>query len=84
MKRCSLRKIRYNLRYVCFHHTAAQQTIGLPVDVQVTMSCDVPPQEGDEDDADEAGDKQLTSHPDADTTIIFMTGEGCFVFFFIQ
>ncbi|KAL7407385.1 hypothetical protein ABVT39_007621 [Epinephelus coioides] len=35
----------------------------------------IQPSEGDEDDADEAGDKQLTSHPDADTTIIFMTGE---------
>ncbi|KAM9361526.1 translocon-associated protein subunit alpha-like [Symphorus nematophorus] len=33
------------------------------------------PTEGDEDDTDEAADKQLTSHPDADTTIIFMTGE---------
>ncbi|XP_026161609.1 translocon-associated protein subunit alpha-like [Mastacembelus armatus] len=31
--------------------------------------------EGDEDDSDEAADKVLTSHPDADTTIIFMTGE---------
>ncbi|XP_029007487.1 translocon-associated protein subunit alpha-like [Betta splendens] len=31
--------------------------------------------EGDEDDADEAADKLITSHPDADTTIIFMTGE---------
>lgn len=31
--------------------------------------------EGDEDDSDEAADKLLTSHPDADTTIIFMTGE---------
>ncbi|XP_033481746.1 translocon-associated protein subunit alpha-like [Epinephelus lanceolatus] len=35
----------------------------------------IQPSEGDEDDADEAGDKQLASHPDADTTIIFMTGE---------
>ncbi|XP_074529154.1 translocon-associated protein subunit alpha-like [Halichoeres trimaculatus] len=33
------------------------------------------PTEGDEEDADEESDKQLTSHPDADTTIIFMTGE---------
>ncbi|XP_028261843.1 translocon-associated protein subunit alpha-like [Parambassis ranga] len=31
--------------------------------------------EGDEDESDEASDKQLTSHPDADTTILFMTGE---------
>lgn len=35
----------------------------------------IQPTEGDEDDADEAADKLLTSHPDADTTIIFMTGE---------
>ncbi|XP_042351309.1 translocon-associated protein subunit alpha-like [Plectropomus leopardus] len=35
----------------------------------------IQPSEGDEDDADEGADKQLTSHPDADTTIIFMTGE---------
>ncbi len=40
------------------------------------MSCCNPRQEGDEDDTDEAADKLLTSHPDADTTIIFMTGEG--------
>ncbi|XP_070699008.1 translocon-associated protein subunit alpha-like [Pempheris klunzingeri] len=33
------------------------------------------PSEGDEDDADEGADKVLTSHPDADTTIIFTTGE---------
>ncbi|XP_060898757.1 translocon-associated protein subunit alpha-like [Labrus mixtus] len=33
------------------------------------------PTEGEEDDTDEGADKQLTSHPDADTTIIFMTGE---------
>lgn len=32
-------------------------------------------QEGDDSDA-EAADKLMTSHPDADTTIIFMTGEG--------
>ncbi|XP_040890512.1 translocon-associated protein subunit alpha-like [Toxotes jaculatrix] len=31
--------------------------------------------EGDEDESDEATDKLITSHPDADTTIIFMTGE---------
>lgn len=31
--------------------------------------------EGDEDDDSEATDKPLTSHTDADTTIIFMTGE---------
>ncbi|XP_040014892.1 translocon-associated protein subunit alpha-like [Xiphias gladius] len=31
--------------------------------------------EGDEDEPDEAADKPLTSHPDADTTIIFTTGE---------
>ncbi|XP_013857494.1 translocon-associated protein subunit alpha [Austrofundulus limnaeus] len=31
--------------------------------------------EGDEADADEAADKLVTSHPDADTTIIFTTGE---------
>ncbi|XP_063330409.1 translocon-associated protein subunit alpha-like [Pelmatolapia mariae] len=31
--------------------------------------------EGDEDDSDEAADKLLASHPDADTTIIFTTGE---------
>ncbi|XP_008282880.1 translocon-associated protein subunit alpha-like [Stegastes partitus] len=31
--------------------------------------------EGDEEDSDEAADKLLTSHPDADTTIIFTTGE---------
>ncbi|XP_037534866.1 translocon-associated protein subunit alpha [Nematolebias whitei] len=29
----------------------------------------------DEDDADEAADKLVTSHPDADTTILFTTGE---------
>lgn len=37
----------------------------------------IPPQDGDDDDTDEATDKTLTSHPDADTTIIFVTGEGC-------
>ncbi|CAI5688194.1 unnamed protein product [Oreochromis niloticus] len=31
--------------------------------------------DGDEDDSDEASDKLLASHPDADTTIIFTTGE---------
>ncbi|KAL3978064.1 ankyrin repeat domain-containing protein 2 [Sarotherodon galilaeus] len=31
--------------------------------------------DGDEDDSDEAADKLLASHPDADTTIIFTTGE---------
>ncbi|XP_072238530.1 translocon-associated protein subunit alpha-like [Leuresthes tenuis] len=31
--------------------------------------------EGDEDDSDEAADKLMASHPDADTTIIFTTGE---------
>uniref|UniRef100_A0A3P8SFR5 Translocon-associated protein subunit alpha n=1 Tax=Amphiprion percula TaxID=161767 RepID=A0A3P8SFR5_AMPPE len=31
--------------------------------------------EGDEEDSDEAADKLLTSHSDADTTIIFTTGE---------
>ncbi|KAM8917814.1 translocon-associated protein subunit alpha-like [Spinachia spinachia] len=33
------------------------------------------PSEGDEEDSDEAADKLLSSHPDADTTIIFITGE---------
>ncbi|XP_034548103.1 translocon-associated protein subunit alpha-like [Notolabrus celidotus] len=33
------------------------------------------PTEGEEDDTDEGADKQLLSHPEADTTIIFMTGE---------
>lgn len=33
-------------------------------------------QAGDEDDADEAADKLVTSHPNADTTILFITGEG--------
>ena len=46
------------------------------------MSCVVPPQEGDEEDPDEAADKQITAHPDADTTILFMTGEGRFGSFF--
>lgn len=40
------------------------------------MPCCVPSQDGDDDDTDEAADKPLTSHPDADTTIIFVTGEG--------
>lgn len=35
-------------------------------------------QEGDEEDMDETGDKPLSSHPDADTAIIFVTGEGWF------
>lgn len=42
----------------------------------------VPPQEGDEEDSDEAADKLMTAHPDADTTILFMTGEGWFRSFF--
>ncbi|XP_068576568.1 translocon-associated protein subunit alpha [Cebidichthys violaceus] len=33
------------------------------------------PSEGDEEDSDEAADKLVSSHPDADTTIIFVTGE---------
>ncbi|XP_029288275.1 translocon-associated protein subunit alpha [Cottoperca gobio] len=33
------------------------------------------PSEGDEDESDEAADKQLGSNPDADTTILFVTGE---------
>lgn len=37
----------------------------------------VPPQEGvGEEEADEDEDKPLSSHPDADTIIIFTTGEG--------
>lgn len=41
-----------------------------------TTGC-VPPQEGGGDEeADEDEDKPLSSHPDADTTIIFTTGEG--------
>lgn len=35
-------------------------------------------QERDDEDMDETGEKPLSSHPDADTTIIFVTGEGCF------
>ncbi|XP_036957288.1 translocon-associated protein subunit alpha-like [Acanthopagrus latus] len=35
----------------------------------------IQPMEGDEEDADEAADKLLASHPEADTTIIFTTGE---------
>ncbi|XP_068172232.1 translocon-associated protein subunit alpha-like [Antennarius striatus] len=35
----------------------------------------IQPTEGDEDDTDEEADKMLTSHPDADTTILFITGE---------
>ncbi|XP_078104342.1 translocon-associated protein subunit alpha-like [Sander vitreus] len=35
----------------------------------------IQPSEGEEEDSDEAADKLLTSHPDADTTILFMTGE---------
>lgn len=35
-------------------------------------------QEGDNEDMDETEDKPLSSHPDADTTIIFVTGEGQF------
>ncbi|TMS18925.1 Translocon-associated protein subunit alpha [Larimichthys crocea] len=35
----------------------------------------IQPTEGEEDDTEESADKLLTSHPDADTTIIFMTGE---------
>lgn len=43
------------------------------------MSCCISPQEGDKDDTDdEDADKQLASHSDADTTIIFITGEGRF------
>lgn len=49
----------------------------------LSESCCFPPhQDGDEDDADDAADKPLTSHPDADTTIIFMTGEGWFTHFY--
>lgn len=44
------------------------------------LSCCVHSQEGDEEDSDEAADQLITSHPDADTTIIFMTGEGWFPF----
>lgn len=44
---------------------------------EVTMSLCVL-QEGDEEDVDETGDKPLSSHPDADTTILFVTGEGWF------
>lgn len=77
-KKCLLRKIKYNLWYVSFHHTAVWQTIDLHAGDKVTMSCCVPPQEGEEDDADEAADKLLASHPEADTTIIFTTGEGWF------
>ncbi|XP_040059948.2 translocon-associated protein subunit alpha [Gasterosteus aculeatus] len=33
------------------------------------------PSDRDEEDSDEAADKLLSSHPEADTTIIFMTGE---------
>nr|XP_020498063.1 translocon-associated protein subunit alpha-like [Labrus bergylta] len=33
------------------------------------------PTEGEEDDTEEGADKQILSHPDADTTIMFMTGE---------
>ncbi|XP_020498063.2 translocon-associated protein subunit alpha [Labrus bergylta] len=33
------------------------------------------PTEGEEDDTEEGADKQIMSHPDADTTIMFMTGE---------
>lgn len=35
----------------------------------------IQPSEGEEEDSEEAADKLVTSHPDADTTIIFMTGE---------
>lgn len=35
-------------------------------------------QEGDDEDMDETDDKPLSSHPDADTAIIFVTGEGWF------
>lgn len=39
--------------------------------------CCVAPQDGGGDEeADEYEDKALSSHPDADTTIIFTTGEG--------
>lgn len=38
-------------------------------------------QDGGEDDSDEAAEKRVTSHPDADTTIIFTTGEGWGLFF---
>ena len=75
-KRCLLRKIKYNLWYVSFHHTAVWQTTDLHAGDKGTMSCCVRPQEGDEEDADEAADKLLASHPEADTTIIFTTGEG--------
>lgn len=40
------------------------------------MSCDVPPQEAEEEDSDDGANKQIGSHPDADTTILFVTGEG--------
>lgn len=40
------------------------------------MSLAVNPQEGDEDESEEPADQLLASNPDADTTIIFMTGEG--------
>lgn len=36
------------------------------------------PQEGDDEDMDETDDKPLSSHPDADTAIVFVTGEGWF------
>lgn len=35
----------------------------------------VPSEGGEEEDADEGADKGLLSHPDADTTILFTTGE---------
>lgn len=40
------------------------------------MSSCVHHQEGDEDETDEAADAPVKSHPDADTTIIFTSGEG--------
>lgn len=46
-------------------------------------SCCVHSQEGDDEDS-EAADQLLTSHTDADTTIIFTTGEGRSGSFFYQ
>ena len=40
------------------------------------LQCRVHPQEAEEEESDEGADKLATVHPDADTTILFTTGEG--------
>lgn len=71
--RCWSRKTRFKPRWEYLQCLRASLQTRL---CRLNCCCVAPQDGGGDEEADEYEDKALSSHPDADTTIIFTTGEG--------